>query len=152
MLHDVVYIGVYKLVLPHCYSPFPKAPFTLHRYSFCTGTEGVTVHLRLHCSGAEVVPDSPTVYTVPVAFVSQIAVLLLSIVKEQKCISLVLTTRHSIARSFFPECPSGFIKFFLNYTRSKRNQLRGSRMLRASSNADTFILQLETRTTYFQII
>ena len=49
----------------------------------CTRTEGVTVHLRLHCSGAEVVPDSLTVYTVPVAFVNQIVVLLLRIVKEQ---------------------------------------------------------------------
>ena len=65
--------------------PLPKvslAPFTLHWYNFCTGTEGVTVRLRLHCSGAEVVPDSLTVYTVPVAFVNQIAVLLLRIVKE----------------------------------------------------------------------
>ena len=79
---------------------------------FCTGTEGVTVHLRLHCSGAEVVPDSLTVYTVPVAFVNQIAVLLLRIVKEQKYISHVLTTRHSIVRSFFPECPSSLIKLF----------------------------------------
>ena len=35
--------------------------------NFCTGAEGVTDRLRLHCSGAEVVPDSVTVYTVPVA-------------------------------------------------------------------------------------
>ena len=75
--------------------------FTLYRYNFCIGTEGVTVQLRLHCSGAEVVPDSLTVYTVPVAFDNQIAVLLLRIVKEQKYVSHVLTTRHSIVRSFF---------------------------------------------------
>ena len=82
-----------------------KAPFTLHRYNFCTGTEGVTVHLRLHCSGAEVVPDSLTIYTVPVAFVNQVQVLLLRIVKEQKYISHVLTTRHSIVRSFLSVLP-----------------------------------------------
>ena len=81
-----------------CYG---SAAFTLHRYNFCTGTEGVTVQLRLHCSGAEVAPDSLTVFTVPVAFVNQIAVLLLGIVEEQKYISHVPTTRHSIVRSFF---------------------------------------------------
>ena len=43
-----------------------------------------------------------------------------------------------------------FHQVVLNYKRSKRNQLRGSKMLRLSSKADTFILQLETRTTYFQ--
>ena len=62
---------------------FIEAPFTLHQCNFCTGAEGVTDRLRLHCSGAEVVPDSLTVYTVPVAFVNQIAVLLLCVVKEQ---------------------------------------------------------------------
>ena len=77
------------------------APFTLHQYNFCTRIECVTVQLRLHCSGAEVVPDSLTAYTVPVAFVNKIAVLLLRIVKEQKYISHVLTTKHSIVRSFF---------------------------------------------------
>ena len=129
-----------------------QVPFTLYRYNFCTGTEGVTVHLRLHCSGAEVVPDSLTVYTLPVAFVNQIAVLSLRIVKEQIYISHVLTTRHLrlFARSFLSVLPVS--SSCLNYTRSKRNQLRGSKMLRPSSKADTLILQLETRTTYFQII
>ena len=93
----------------------------MYRYNFCTGTEGGTVHLRLHCSGAEVVPDSLTVYTVPVAFVNQIAVLSLRIVKEQKYISHVLTTRHSIIRSFFPEYPSGFIKLFGLYKIKKES-------------------------------
>ena len=78
-----------------------KAPFTLHRYNFCIGTERVTVQPRFHCSSAKVVPDSLTVYAVPVAFVNQIAVLLLHIVKEQKYVSHVLTTRHSIVRSLF---------------------------------------------------
>ena len=78
-----------------------EAPFTLHQCTFCTGTEGVTDRLRLHYSGAEVVADSLTVYTVPVAFVIQIAVLLLWIVKEQRYISHFLTSRHSSARSFF---------------------------------------------------
>ena len=55
------------------------------------------------------------------------------------------------ARSF-PECPSGFIKLFCIIKDQKRNQLRGSKMLRPSSKAHTFILQLEAITTYFQII
>ena len=67
------------------------APLTLHQCNFCTIT-GVMVQLRLHCSGAQVVPDSLAIYTVPVAFVNQVAVLLLCIVKEQKCILHVLTT------------------------------------------------------------
>ena len=45
----------------------------------------------LHCSGTEVVPDSLAVYTVLVAFVNQVEVLLLCIVKEQKCILHVMT-------------------------------------------------------------
>ena len=60
---------------------FNKASFTLYWCNFCTGTEGVADRLRLHCTGAEVVPNSLTVYTVPVAFVNQITVLL-CIVKE----------------------------------------------------------------------
>ena len=46
-------------------------------------------------------PSISMVFTVPVAFVNQSAILLLRIVKEQKYISHVLTTRHSIGRSFF---------------------------------------------------
>ena len=41
-------------------------PSALYQCNFCSVTEGVTDQLHLQWSGAEVVPDSLTIYTVPV--------------------------------------------------------------------------------------
>ena len=54
------------LVSKFYYEKSSETPFTLYRCTFCSGTEGVSVQRRLHCSGAEVVPGSITVCILPV--------------------------------------------------------------------------------------
>ena len=118
-----------------------QAPRTLHRCNFCTGT-GVTDQLHLHCSGAEVVPNSLTVHTVLAPIVNQV----LALLKNKVHITCPDCLTCRLSAHYFLECPSGFTKFCVEYSKIEKGingmneNNNAKQLLRSTFNSNSAIV------------